>query len=182
MARFNILAGGLACVLIVMQAEGTVGQAKPQELRIPVLQATSFTDQTVKLPEALRGKVGVLVVGFTRGSQDAITGWGRRLGADYHDSASVAYFEMPVLAAVPRMLRGMVMGRIKGEVPDRARAHFVPIVENEAGWRAVANYKSGDDACILLVDEQGVVRWQTHARASDDAYADLKRRIQALGG
>jgi hypothetical protein len=170
----------LAIVAALLHGMAASGQEKAAEVHIPTLQATSFAEQTVKLPEVLQGKVGVLVLGFTHASQDAVTGWGKRLGVDYHDSPDMQYFEMPVLAGVPRMVRSMVVGKIKGSVPEPAKAHFVPILEDEAGWRAVANYKSGDDAYVLLVDGQGVVRWQTHAVVSDETYGRLKEQIERL--
>jgi ATP10 protein len=170
----------LAIAAALLHGMAGSGQERAAEVHVPALQATSFAEQTVKLPEVLQGKVGVLVLGFTHASQDAVTGWGKRLGVDYHDSPDVQYFEMPVLAAVPKMVRGMVIGKIKGSVPEPAKAHFVPILENEAGWRAVASYKSGDDAYVLLVDGQGVVQWQTHDAVSDAAYGRLKEQIERL--
>jgi hypothetical protein len=170
----------LVVVLVLLQGMAAGGQGKTDEAHIPTLRATSFTEQTVTLPEALQGKVGVLVLGFTHASQDAVKGWGKRLAGDYPGSPVVLYYEMPVLAGVPKMMRGFVMGKIKGSLPEPEKAHFVPILDNEAGWRAVANYKSGNDAYVMLVDGQGVVRWQTHEAVSDATYGRLKQQVEGL--
>jgi ATP10 protein len=149
-------------------------------VKIPEVKGTSFTDEAVNLPEMLRGKVGVLVVGFSQGSRDAVTGWGKRLAADYRESPTVVYYEMPVLAGVPRMIRGYVVGKIKASVSDRAKPRFVPVMNHEAEWRATANYKSGDDAYVLVVDEGGVVRWQTRGSVTDAAYGAVKEQVETL--
>jgi hypothetical protein len=169
---------GLVIGVVLLVQGGLAGaQVQVGELRIPPFQGTSFADQPVKLPEDLRGKIAVLVVGFTHGSQNAVGGWGKRLAADYRDSPGVVYYEMPVLAGAPRIMLGMIVGKIKGSLPDPVKPHFVPILENQAGWQAVANYKSGDDAYVIVVDGQGVVRWQTHEAVSDAAYAQLRQQV-----
>ena len=170
--------GVAACCFVAM---GVRAQGAGEAGRIPEVHGISFAEQAVNLPEILKGKVGVLVVGFSHGSQDQVMGWGKRLAGDYRDSPTVVYYEMPVLASVPRMLRGFVEGKIKDSVPDAARARFVPLLENEAAWRTVAHYKGGDDAYVLVVDEHGVVRWETQGAATDASSGALKERVEALG-
>jgi len=148
--------------------------------QIPEVRGTSFTDQPVNLPKDLHGKVGVLVVGFTQSSRDAVTAWGKRLAVDYYDTPAVAYYELPVLAGVPRFMRGLVMGKIKSSVSDRGKPHFVPILENEAAWRALTQYKNGDDAYIVVVDGQGMVRWQAHDAFTEGSYAVMKAKVEGL--
>lgn len=153
---------------------------KAGEGKIPEVRGTSFANQPVNLPQDLKGKAGILVVGFTQGSRDALTAWGKRLAADYYDSPAVAYYELPVLAGVPRLMRGFVTGRIRSSVPERGRVHFVPILENEAAWKALTQYKSGDDAYVLVVDGSGIVKWQTHATFSEGIYATMKGQVEGL--
>jgi hypothetical protein len=148
--------------------------------RIPAIHGTTFSDAKVDLPEDLRGKVGVLVLGFSQGSRDGVTVWGKRLAADYYDSPTVAYYEMPCLASVPKFMRGFVEGRIKASVSDRGRPHFLPLTEDEPSWRALAHYTAPDAAYILLVDGTGTVRWQTQGPPTDTTYAALQQQITAL--
>jgi ATP10 protein len=148
--------------------------------RIPDVYGASLSNEAVNLPEALKGKVGVLVLGFSRSSGDANTRWGKRLAADYRESPTVVYYEMPVLEAVPRMVRGMVVRSIKSSVPVSEQARFVPILENEAAWKTVCHYGRPDDSYVLVVDGQGNVVWQTQGESTDTAYAALKEHVEAL--
>lgn len=156
--------------------------------RIPELHATAFSGETVDLPQGLRGHTAVLIVSFSQGSRDSVTGWSRRLADDYRNSPTVLYYEMPVLAAVPRFLRGVVMGKIKKDVPPRDQPRFVPIVDHEAEWRSAVGFgkqdtghpAGADDAYLLVVDGFGTIRFRTAAPApTDQTYAELKRRLEA---
>ncbi|WP_263383161.1 TlpA family protein disulfide reductase [Granulicella arctica] len=147
---------------------------------IPEVHGTTLSGTPVDLPAALKGKVGILVIGFSQGSRDAVTVWGKKLAADYYDSPRVLYYEMPVLASVPRLMRGFVTSRIKAAVSDRGKSHFIPLTEDEPVWRSLVHYKAPDDPYLLLVDAQGTVRWQTQGQASDVTYAAMKQQVDQL--
>ena len=161
---------------------GAVTNAQPTGARIPEVHATSFSNEAVNLPEGLKGKVGVLVLGFSKNSREADSAWGKRLAADYREAPTVVYYEMPVLAAAPRMLRGMIVKSMKSSVPASEQARFVVILENEAAWKTVTHYGQPDDPYLLVVDSHGSVVWQTQGAATDAAYAALKQHVDALRG
>ena len=148
--------------------------------QIPSVHGTTFSDSRVDLPEDLQGKVGILVVGFSTSSRDGVTDWGKKLAADYADSPTVTYYAMPMLASVPKMMRGMVQNRIKSSVSDRGKPHFLPLIDNEMSWRALAHYNKPDDAYILLVDGNGRVRWQSQGLPTEETYAALKQQVATL--
>ncbi len=151
------------------------------QTHIPELHATAFSGDQVDLPQGLRGHTAVLIVGFSQSSRDSITGWSRRLAADYRSSPTVLYYEMPVLAGVPKFLRGAVLGKIKKDVPARAQPRFVPIVDHEDEWKSAVGFDRPDDAYLLLVDGSGTIRSHMAAAApTDQTYADLKHRLEAI--
>jgi hypothetical protein len=170
------LALGLSLLTPVVTLAAT-SEATP---RIPAVHGTTFSDAKVDLPEALHGKLGILVLSFSQGSRDGVTVWGKKLAADFYDSPTVVYYEMPCLASVPKFMRGFVEGRIKASVSDRGRPHFLPILDDEAAWRALVHYGAPDDAYILVVDGAGTVRWQTQGPPTDATYAALRRQLAAI--
>jgi hypothetical protein len=147
---------------------------------IPPVHGTTFADVKVDLPEALHGKVGIFIIGFSQDSREAVTAWGKKLANDFYDSPTVAFYEMPVLASVPKLLRGFVEGRIKASVSDRGKPHFLPITENESAWRSLVHFSDPNLPYIVLVDEQGTVRWQTQGALTDATYATLKQQVDTL--
>jgi hypothetical protein len=163
-------------LVVGLIAEGSPRVAK----RIPEVHGTSLSNHSVNLPDALQGKVGVLVLGFSRGSRDAVASWGRRLATDYQASPTVDYYEMPVLASAPGMVRGFIVRSMRSSVPDQMQARFVPIMDNEAAWRTLVHYGPPFDPYLLVVDGQGDVVWQTHGQPTDAAYAALKQQVETL--
>jgi hypothetical protein len=169
----------LSLALLAVTGSAIVTQASGE--RIPDVHGTSFASQAVNLPAALQGKAaGVLVIGFSRGSREAVTGWAQKIAGDYRTSDAVAYYELPVVASVPGLLRGMVLRSIKSSTPERAQPRIVPVVNDEAGWKAITHYGEADDAYLLVLDNQGNVVWQTQGQPTDTAYAALKQQVESL--
>jgi hypothetical protein len=177
---FPSFAVGLSLLCAGLLGAAIPASAADPNPRIPTVHGATFSDAKVDLPADLQGKVGILVVGFSQGSRDAVTAWGKRLATDYYGSTTVLYYEMPMLASVPRLLRGFVEGRIKASVSDRGRAHFLPLTEDEPAWRALTHYSAPDDPYIMLVDGEGAIRWQTQGAPADSSYAALKQQVEGL--
>lgn len=177
----------LLCLLVLLTvsihpAHAATQAAAQDASTIPTLSGTTFSGATVKLPADLKGHVGVLVIGFSQGSREAVTVWGKRLAADYYGSPTVLYYELPMLASVPKFLRGFVEGRIRSSVSDRGKVHFLPVTDDEAAWRTVAHYDTAqpDAPYVLLVDSEGRVRWRTNTPPIDATYAALQHQLSLL--
>jgi hypothetical protein len=151
--------------------------AQAPEVTIPASRGTTLTGIPVVLPDAVKGKVGVLVVGFTKDSKTPMQAWGKRLAVDYPATPGVVFYEIPVLASAPSLARLAIEEEMKMSMPAAERAHLLPLTQNEAGWLAVTHYVKGDDAYVLLIGGNGVVRWQTQGPVSDANYAELKSKI-----
>jgi hypothetical protein len=111
---------------------------------------------------------------------DVCKGWGERLAQSYHDTHEVAYYQMPVLEAVPKIIRSMVVKGIKSGVPAAEQPHFLPVFSDEAAWQKIVRYSNANDAYVVVVDEQGNVWWQTSGNATDAGFAALKQQVEAL--
>ena len=182
--QMEIHGRAVKCLLVGLAAlavETSVVKGQAVGGHIPEVHGTALSGDKVDLPMALKGKEGVLVVGFSQASREQVRAWGKRLAEDYRESSKVIYYEMPQLAGVPRLVRGWVMKKISAEVPERAKARFLPMFDHEAEWRAVAGYGVADNAYVLVVDGDGVVRYRTEGAATDAAYGEVKRRVEGLG-
>ncbi len=173
--RFCGIAVGFA---LACGAGGVYGQTA--EARIPPTRGTVLSGERIDLPEALTGKVGVLVLGFSRSSGDAVADWGKKLYHDYNGSTAVRYYELSILEPVPGILRGYVVKKISESVPDVAKSHFLPVLDHEKEWKAAAGFKQSDDVYVLVVDGTGVVRARVSGVASDENFAEVKRQVDAV--
>ena len=165
--------------MLASWASGLHGQAAAAD-QIPPVHGSVLSGEKVDLPQALKGKVGVLVLGFSRKSGDVVAEWGKRLFRDYKGSTSISYYEMSILETVPGILRGYVVKRISESVPDVAKSHFLPVLDREKEWKAAAGFKSSEDVYVLVVDGTGVVRARVMGVATDANFAEVKRQVDAV--
>lgn len=151
----------------------------PGNTTIPAVSANTLAGEPVHLPADLRGKDGILVLGFGKDARAEVRDWGKRLAGDYFASPTVLYYEMPVIAGVPRLLRGFVLKQIAGEVSERGKHHFVPISDNEARWRDLAHVTDVNHAYLLVVDASGSVQWTTSGPLTNAAYQAVRDHLPA---
>jgi hypothetical protein len=181
MIRSQILRPWVMCTVAALPFIAMPGRAQDSAgPPIPAAHGTALTGTAIALPDALKGKVGVLVLGFSHASQGQVSDWGRLITADYGQNQSVEYFEIPMLGGAPKMVRGMIVKSMGKSVPAAEKPHFLPLTEDDKPWRAVAHYDKADDAYVLLADGEGVVRWRTQGGATDAAWAGLKRELNGL--
>jgi hypothetical protein len=179
--RKTLSASSLRVLFLCALLPGFATMAAAQ--RIPDLHAVAFSGDRVDLPQAIQGHTAILIVSFSQDSRDNVTAWFHRLAADYRNSPTILYYELPVVAGVPRFLRSYVTNKIKDSVSIPARPRFIPVDDHEDEWKSVTGYtrQNGDDAFLLIVDGSGNIR--THMVAgppTDQTYAELRQRLDQL--
>ncbi len=145
------------------------------QTKIPPFQGTSLAGTTVTLP-ADPGPA-LLIVGFSKKSTDAATLWGKRARAA---DASLPVYTLPLLAEVPKMLRGVVLHAMRGDVPKVVQPRFVPILDHVDEWKKAVGYDQQDAVYILLIDPKGTIRWRMEGPATDAAMAEMLRQAKAV--
>src|SRR6266567_3590502 len=118
-----------ACAAVLLLA--VPGNTQETPARIPAAHGTSLAGTAVVLPDALKGKIGVVIVGFSHASQEQISNWGRLITADYGENKGLEYFEIPMLGGTPKMVRGMIVKSMGKSVPSAERPHFIPLVDDD---------------------------------------------------
>jgi hypothetical protein len=123
----------------------------------------------------LSGKIGVLVLGFSKKSSLETRGWGDSVLRDYGTDPHVVFYQMPVLADVPTLMRGLIFEGIRKKMSPAERVHFIPILQDAAGWKKVVQFAATDDAYIVVLDSGGQIKWRIHGTMTGEAYNHLKR-------
>jgi len=147
---------------------------------IPAVKAKALDNSEITLPNPSRQQVMILMVGFSHKSGGLCKVWGRKISADYHADARIAYFTMPVLQSAPSLVRPMIVHGMRNDVPAQELAHFIPIYSKESDWKKVVNFSAPDDAYLIVATPDGHAVWQAHGPFSDSTYADLKRSVAIL--
>ena len=148
---------------------------------IPSVQATALDGHTVALPRDLPIAT-ILIMGFGRHSSDATTAWEKPTRAQFAHTPNVTFYDMAMLAEVPRFARGFAVGRIRKAVPDLLKPNFLPLFDHEDEWKQAAAFDAHqeDAAYVLLVDREGRIGWSTHQPFTQALFAQLTQAAQAL--
>ncbi len=159
------------CWLSLFLAASALFAADP----FPSITGENLLGAKISLPEAAKGQPTVIVTGFSHASQSQMKVWSDRLEGD------MKVFSVAMLEAVPRLVRPMVTGGIKGGVPARQKDHYLLLFKGEKAMKAAFEFSAADDAYVALLDADGNIRWRFHGAYSEDAYKELKSQLAALG-
>ena len=147
---------------------------------MPRVQGESFAGRQVVLPDDARGRVAVLVFGFTKASKGSTSAWADKIFTEFGTQSGIELFQLPVLEDVPSFVRGMVTSSMKKGVKENLRDHFVPILQGESELKKLVSYKEPDDAYLVVLDPSGQIAQQMHGPFSDAKYEQLRKEIQTL--
>ena len=120
----------------------------------------------------------VLIVGFTKASRARTAEWSRRLEPELLGASGAQAYQVAVLADVPRLVRGMVIGKIRGSVPEAMYPRFLLALEDAAAWKREADFADEDDAYLLVV-RHGEVRWRGKGRLTEAGYQKLAEAVRS---
>lgn len=147
---------------------------------MPRIEGDSLAGHKVVLPDAVSGKVAVLVFGFTKASKGPTAEWADKILSEFGSRPGFELYQLPVLEDVPRLIRGMVISGIKKGVKENLRDHFVPVLQGEAELKKLVGYKEPDDAYLVIVDRSGQIVRQMHGAYSEARYKQVEEEVQRL--
>jgi hypothetical protein len=139
---------------------------------MPKTGSESLSGQEVILPDSLQGHRSVVIVGFSKGSQNGVKAWQLQARKQLGDGFDI--YQVAVLEDAPRFVRGMITHAMKGSTPLAEQDHFLVVVKGEAELKKVAGFSAGDDPYVFLLDTSGEIRWRTHGVVSHDALKELQ--------
>jgi hypothetical protein len=152
------------------------GRSEP----LPKTASESLTGQQMMLPDALKGRAAVVIVGFSKSSQTRVKEWDTQARKELGETFDV--YQVAVLEDAPHLVRGMIMHAMKGSTPTARQDHFLVVVKGEAELKKVSAFSGSDDAYVLLLDGAGDIRWRTHEAVSDAALQELRKQVEQLKG
>ncbi|HET9167751.1 MAG TPA: hypothetical protein VFP11_17240 [Candidatus Angelobacter sp.] len=147
---------------------------------IPQIKGTTLEDQAIILPDAVRGKVTLLIITFSKTAGELGRGWSDPFFKDYPQDDKVTSYAIAMLEDVPSLMRGLVRGSIKKGVPSSMRRRFITVKQDENQWKQYLGLKNDKDPYLILLDGNGQRQW-IHSGAFDSTvYGGLKARIAEL--
>ena len=131
--------------------------------QFPRLQEENLAGQQVVLPDAAAGKIAVLVLGFSRASQNSTGAWVKHLRDDFGNNRGFVLYQLPVLEEAPRPHPRHDYFRNEERCAREPSAPTLcPVMHNEADLKTLVRYKEADDAYLVVLDRTGKITYQTH--------------------
>lgn len=140
----------------------------------PTIEGENLLGQKIALPQAAAGHTTVVVIGFTHASQSQTKAWSARL------TPEMSTYSLAVLQDVPRLVRGMAVAGIKSGVPQAQRERFLLVYRGEKELKDAAGFDRPNDAYLVLLDPDGIVRWHFHGELTDGSLAELKSQVAEI--
>jgi hypothetical protein len=151
-----------------------------QSESLPRLEGKTLSGKQIVLPDDARGKIALLVIGFTKNSSPATRAWGQRFKKDFGNDQRYSVYPIAVLEDVPGFIRGMVTSGIRRGVPPGEQDRFVTLFQGQADLRRFVAYAGPDEAYLLLLDAKGEIQWRGHGLFGEQDYAALHDAAKQL--
>ena len=109
----------------------------------------------------------LLIVGFSRGSNEQTEPWLRAVDA----AAPAPAYSVLVLEGAPRWVRGLIVRGVRRAVPKDDHDSVLIVTKNAAGWRALVGFEAEreDAAYVVRVDALGDTCFRHVGPVTDEA-------------
>jgi len=163
-------------------------QAQPASKRLaigdafPRLEAEFLTGRKAVLPDAAKGKVAFILMGFTYDSRYSVEKWAERFKADVKPGPDVTWFEIPVIGGMARMASWFINSGMRKGTPKEYHENVITVFGGADRWKTAMGFSdpAANDGYLAVLDREGRVQWLHHGNATDEAVAELKAVIVRL--
>jgi len=147
---------------------------------LPLLEGSFLSGRKARLPEASKGKVALLALGFTYESRVAVEAWSKKFSEEFSKTPEVTFFEIPVIGGVARLARWFIDSGMRRGTPKERHENVITIYGGVDTWKQRVGFRQPDDAYLILIDRQGVIRWLHSGPFDSTRYADLAAAARLL--
>jgi len=157
----------------------TIPNRNPVGERFPEVRGNSLKDEEVALPRT--GQPTILLVGYLQEAQFDADRWCFGL---LQAATPVALFEVPTLPGlIPSLASGFIDAGMQSGIPSEDWSSVVTVYGGPAATIAeFTGNTQGRNMRVLLLDDQGVVRWFHDRGFSAGKLLELDRAARELAG
>jgi hypothetical protein len=184
----TMLAWGVAPLLLGSVGATVVATGRPAVARLqvgdrlPPLTGDLLTGTAATLPDVAEGRIALLALGFTYGSRLQVEAWAEEFRALFAVQPAVALYEVPMMGSAARLGRWFIDSGMRRGTPPALQRFVMTVYGNADAWKARVAFDRPDDAYLVLVDGQGVVRWLSCGPVDADRLRGLASVVEGLLG
>ena len=140
---------------------------------MPPLRGEFLSGRKAVLPDAARGHVALVALGFSYESRFAVEAWTARFRRDFGADSAVSFFEVPVLGGMARVARPFIDGGMRRGTPKALHENVITVYSGAGEWKLRLGFREPDDAYLVLLDRGGRVVWRQAGPFREEDYALL---------
>jgi hypothetical protein len=141
--------------------------------RMPPLKGDLLSGQPGVLPDLAAGQTRLVILGFSYDSRFQVEAWSEKFRARYGTAKDVTLFEVPMMGSAARLGRWFIDSGMRKNTPPALHGRVMTVYGGNDDWKTRVGFSAPDDAYLVLIDQQGIVRWLAHGPVSE-------ARLQAL--
>jgi hypothetical protein len=138
----------------------------------PVLKGQFLTGRDAVLPQAASGTVAVVAIGFTYQSRFPVEAWAEWYRTAIGARTDVVFFEVPVIGGLAKLSRWFIDRGMRNGTPPALHERVITVYGGADEWKQRLAFSPSheDDAYLVVLDREGVVRW-LHRGAFEQAHS-----------
>ena len=145
----------------------------------PSVKGSSLSKQQIQLPDHYRGKITLVLVGYTQRAQFDIDRW--ILGALQAD-VKAEIVEVPTIAGMmPQMVQGFIDNGMRSGIPKSDWGSVVTVYEDAPKIIEALGNERPQSAYVVLLNKEGRIVWSSNIGYSATQILELKKVAESLG-
>lgn len=169
----------LSTIPVILMASAVIPMLSPGQ-PMPSLRGEYLTGRQATLPDAARGRVALVALGFTYESRFPVEAWVGRFRKDFGDKPQVTFYEVPMIGGMARLGKWFIDSGMRKGTPKADHENVITVYGGTDPWKQRLGFQAEDAAYLILLDQQGIVRWRYAGMFDEDAYAALSRQVNQL--
>ena len=150
--------------------------------RLPVLKGQFLSGREGELPRASSGQVALVAMGFTYKSRFPVEAWGSWYRATIASRTDVTFFEVPMIGGLATLGRWFIDRGMRNGTPVELHDRVITVYKGTGDWKTRLAYSAEreDDAYLIVLDREGIVRWLHHGGFDQARAEDLRGLLTSL--
>jgi hypothetical protein len=149
---------------------------------LPVLKGHFLSGRDAELPVAASGRVALVAMGFTYKSRFPVEAWGDWYRTAIGSRSDVTFFEVPMIGGLSTLGRWFIDRGMRSGTPAALHEQVITVYGGTGSWKRRLSYSPDreDDAYLIVLDRDGIVRGRYHGGFHQARADDIGRLLTSL--
>ncbi len=166
---FGLIAAGCSKKADAPQQEETAMTEKSNIGKsFPTVSAETLEGNPASVPESARGKVTLVTVAFLQQNQGQLDSWLNPFAEKFAARDDFMFYEVPMISSGYMFMKPVIDRGMRGGLPQFKHKHVVTMYGDVEYYSDALNIDPKEGHALLL-DREGIIRWQDQGYATPEA-------------